>query len=145
MTGLAQKGGAVMSHVRIAGRQEALHAARIATGEAHLVLGCDLVVAVGEDALSKMRVGVTHALVNTGQAITGDFVRNPDLPFPLDPMKEQLREAVGADGADFVDACAPGRAADGPFDRHQHLHARLRLAEGPGAGIGRGARCARSN
>ena len=36
MTGLAQKGGAVMSHVRIADRQEAIHAARVATGEAHL-------------------------------------------------------------------------------------------------------------
>ena len=51
MTGLAQKGGAVMSYVRIAGRQEALHAARVATGEAHLVLGCDLVVTIEDGGL----------------------------------------------------------------------------------------------
>ena len=103
MTGLAQKGGAVMSYVRVADRQEALHAARVATGEANLVIGCDLIVAVGDDALSKMRNGVTRAIVNTGQAITGDFVRNPDLPFPLAAMKGQLIDAVGA-GAEFVDA-----------------------------------------
>ena len=104
MTGLAQKGGAVMSHVRIADRQEAIHAARVATGEAHLVLGCDLIVAVGDDALSKTRAGLTRAIANTGQAITGDFVRNPDFPFPLAAMKGQLVDAVGADAVDFVDA-----------------------------------------
>src|SRR5690606_5725333 len=103
MTGLAQKGGAVMSYVRIADRQGALHAARVSTGEANLVIGCDLIVAVGDDALSKMRNGVTRTVVNTGQAITGDFVRNPDFPFPLAAMKGQLIDAVGA-GAEFVDA-----------------------------------------
>jgi indolepyruvate ferredoxin oxidoreductase len=45
MTGLAQKGGAVLSHVRIADRRSDIHAVRIATGEADAVLGCDLVVA----------------------------------------------------------------------------------------------------
>ncbi|MCO5106451.1 MAG: indolepyruvate ferredoxin oxidoreductase family protein [Burkholderiaceae bacterium] len=104
MTGLAQKGGAVMSHVRIADRQEAIHAARVATGEANLVLGCDLIVAVGDDALSKTRGGLTRAIANTGQAITGDFVRNPDFPFPLAAMQRQLSDAVGDGAAEFVDA-----------------------------------------
>ncbi|RPH67169.1 MAG: indolepyruvate ferredoxin oxidoreductase family protein, partial [Burkholderiales bacterium] len=104
MTGLAQKGGAVMSHVRIAERQDALHAVRIATGEANLLLGCDLIVAVSDDARSTTRDGVTRAIVNTGQAITGDFVRNPDFPFPLATLKSQVTDAVGEGAADFVDA-----------------------------------------
>ena len=54
------------------------HAVRIATGEADAVLGCDILVAVSDEALAKTQAGFTRAIVNTGQAITGDFVRNPD-------------------------------------------------------------------
>ena len=71
MTGLAQKNGAVISHVRIADRRDALHAARIAAGEADLVLGCDIVAGVGYEALAKMQRGVTRALVNTGAGDAG--------------------------------------------------------------------------
>jgi indolepyruvate ferredoxin oxidoreductase len=104
MTGLAQKGGAVMSHVRLAERQEQLHAPRLATGEADTLLGCDIVVAVSSDALVKTQAGRTRAIVNTGKAITGDFVRNPDHPFPLASMEGQIREAVGDGRADLLDA-----------------------------------------
>jgi len=104
MTGLAQKGGAVMSHVRLAERQEQLHAPRLATGEADTLLGCDIVVAVGNDALVKTQPGRTRAIVNTGKAITGDFVRNPDHPFPLATMEGQIREAVGEGQTDLLDA-----------------------------------------
>ena len=104
MTGLAQKGGAVMSHVRLASRQAQLYAPRLATGEADTLLGCDIVVAVSHDALVKTQTGRTRAIVNTGKAITGDFVRNPDHPFPLAAMEAQVREAVGAERADLFDA-----------------------------------------
>jgi len=104
MTGLAQKGGAVMSHVRLANRQDQLSAVRIATGEANAVLGCDILVVVSDDALAKTQAGFTRAIVNIGQAITGDFVRNPDDPFPLATMQQQVRDAVGADAAEFLDA-----------------------------------------
>jgi len=104
MTGLAQKGGAVMSHVRIAERQDQLHSTRIATGEAALLLGCDMVVAVSDDALSKTATGITQAIVNTAQAITGEFVRNPDRGFPAGSMEAAVTDAVGAGAATFIDA-----------------------------------------
>ncbi|HJW57831.1 MAG TPA: indolepyruvate ferredoxin oxidoreductase family protein [Burkholderiaceae bacterium] len=103
MTGLAQKGGAVLSHVRLADHQDKLHAARIATGDANSVLGCDIVVAVGDDALAKMHSGRTSTIINTGQSITGDFLRNPDYALPFAAMQNQIRDAVGADMVDFVD------------------------------------------
>jgi indolepyruvate ferredoxin oxidoreductase len=59
MTGMAQNGGAVTSHVRIAASAEHLHAPRVATCEADLVLGCDMLVAGAAEALSKMRRGRT--------------------------------------------------------------------------------------
>jgi indolepyruvate ferredoxin oxidoreductase len=104
MTGLAQKGGAVMSHVRLADRQSQLHSARIATGEAKLLLGCDIVVAVSEEALSKTATGYTRAVVNTGRTITGEFIRNPDRPFPEGAMEQSVADAVGTEAASFLDA-----------------------------------------
>ena len=104
MTGLAQKGGAVMSHVRIAENQDRLHSTRIATGEARLLLGCDMIVAVSDDALSKTAAGITRAIVNTAQAITGEFMRNPDRAFPADAMERSVVDAVGVEGATFLDA-----------------------------------------
>ncbi|MFL5103557.1 MAG: 2-oxoacid:acceptor oxidoreductase family protein, partial [Xanthobacteraceae bacterium] len=75
MTGLAQKGGAVYSHVRISRRPEEIHAVRIAAGGARLLLGCDLVVSASEDALSKLQPGRSRAIVNSHETITGDFTR----------------------------------------------------------------------
>jgi indolepyruvate ferredoxin oxidoreductase len=104
MTGMSQKAGAVTSHVRIARHPDELHAARIATAQADAVLGCDIVVASGADARSTMRRGRTRALVNTAQAITGEFVRHPDQAFPLPAMQQSLSDAIGADALELVDA-----------------------------------------
>ena len=104
MTGLAQKGGAVMSHVRIADRQDQLHAVRIATGEARLLLGCDIVVSIGDEILSKTAPGTTRAVVNTALAITGEFIRNPDRPFPEGAMERSIVDAIGAEATTFLDA-----------------------------------------
>ena len=110
MAGLAQKGGEVASHVQIAATPEGLQATRIATGEADLVLGCDIIVTGNTEALSKMQVGKTRAVVNTADIPTADFVRNPDWKFPGSDFAGEIRTAVGADrsgnegNCDFVDA-----------------------------------------
>src|SRR5229473_2673365 len=104
MTGLAQKGGAVFSHVRIANRPEDIHAVRIAAGDADLLIGCDIVVAASPDGLAKLRKGKSAAVVNAHETITGAFTRNPDFVFPSDDLRGLIVEATGADAADFIDA-----------------------------------------
>jgi indolepyruvate ferredoxin oxidoreductase len=104
MTGLAQKNGAVVSHVRIADHPEQLHATRIAAGEAKLVLACDILTGVGYEALAKMQRGVTRALVNTALVMPADFTRNADLRFPLGSMEQEIRDAVAPGDAEFLDA-----------------------------------------
>ena len=104
MTGLAQKGGAVHSHVRIADRPETIHSARIAAGEAHAVIGCDLVVTAAEEPLACMSAGVTRAVVNASPQVTGDFIRDPDLQYPLAAMQEKIRAALGPGDVEFADA-----------------------------------------
>jgi indolepyruvate ferredoxin oxidoreductase len=104
MAGLAQKGGAVFSHVQIAPSQQDLFATRIAMGEADVLLGCDLVVTSSSEALSKISTNRTRALVNTSESPTADFVRNPNWQFGSPGLAQQVREAVGEAECAFVDA-----------------------------------------
>jgi len=104
MTGLAQKNGSVVSHVRIADQPDQLHATRIAAGEAKLVLACDILTGVGYEAVAKMQRGVTKALVNTALVMPADFTRDADLKFPLGSMEQEIRDAVGPGDAEFLDA-----------------------------------------
>ncbi len=103
-TGLAQKGGAVTSHIRIADESAQLHAVRIAAGEADLVLGFDLVVSAEAEALAKMRERKTQAVINTEETMPGAFTRQPDLQFPRNALVETLVEAIGEQAIDLVDA-----------------------------------------
>ncbi|MBC7804444.1 MAG: indolepyruvate ferredoxin oxidoreductase family protein, partial [Candidatus Parcubacteria bacterium] len=109
MSGLAQKYGAVMSHVKIAANPEDLHAARIGMGDAGLVIGCDLVVTASLDALSRMgpdRVGFagTRAVVNATTSPTAEFVKNPNWQLPGSDLTHDIAEACGGSNADFVPA-----------------------------------------
>ena len=103
MTGLAQKGGAVFSHIRIANRPEDIHAVRVAAGNADLLLGCDEVVAATFDSLAKGRVGHSRAIVNSHETITADFIKNPDAQFPGHTLQAAIEAAVGPGAAEFVD------------------------------------------
>ncbi len=93
MTGLAQKFGAVYSHLRIADRPADIHAARIATGEADALIGGDLVVSAGNEAIAKTQAGKTRAVVNLAKTPTAEFTKNPDWQFPLDRMEQRIADS----------------------------------------------------
>jgi indolepyruvate ferredoxin oxidoreductase len=103
MTGLAQKGGAVWSHLRIGNTPEELHAVRIASGGAKALIGCDLVVSGQAETVSKLTRG-SKAVVNSHRTFTGDFTRNPDFQFPTEEIKGRITSAVGEEGVDFLEA-----------------------------------------
>jgi indolepyruvate ferredoxin oxidoreductase len=105
MTGMSQKNGSVTSHVKIAETPERLRAQRIATGEADLVLGCDMLTAGASDAISKMRPGRTTVVVNLHEQPTGTFAQQRDWEFPTEQVRSLILEAVGGEaGVDFIDA-----------------------------------------
>ena len=103
-TGLAQKFGAVSSHVRIAQKQEHIHAARISAGDADLLLGCDLVVSASEEALAKLHLGRSHIVINEHEAPTSEFISNRDLEFPSKQIKDSILAEVDHDRAHFINA-----------------------------------------
>ncbi len=112
-TGLAQKGGAVTTHVRIAADPADIHAVRIAAGEADLVLGCDMVVVNDYWALSKIRADRSQVVLNTYQAMPGPFTMKPDMQFPADGIVDAVRTALNGGEPLLVDATALATALCG--------------------------------
>jgi indolepyruvate ferredoxin oxidoreductase len=106
MAGLAQKGGAVYSHVRLANTQADIHAIRVTAGAANLILGCDLVVTGTKKVLASVKRGRTSLVVNTAEVMPGDFTRNADFSLPSERIKRAITTAAGADAVAFTDATA---------------------------------------
>ncbi len=102
ISGLAQKNGAVMSHVRLAPQPEDLYAVRVASGGADVLLACDLVVAASPAALSRLQPGATKAIINSHAQPTAAFIFKPDIDFETAKMLHAIRTAAG-DG-DSIDA-----------------------------------------
>ena len=103
MAGLAQKGGAVYSHLQIAAHPDQIKTVRLGSGGAQLVLGCDLVVSASQKAMDTARMG-TRMVVNLHQQMTGDFTRNADFRFPSGSLQETIAKGVGEGNAEFVGA-----------------------------------------
>jgi indolepyruvate ferredoxin oxidoreductase len=103
-TGLAQKNGAVSSHIRIGATPEHLHAVRIATGECDLLLGCDTIVAASPAALATYANGATSAVVNSHLAPTADFTLNTDTRYDTRRIMTSIADACGANRTENFDA-----------------------------------------
>ena len=95
VTGLSQKYGAVLSHVHMAPSVEQLHATRIAPGEADTVIGCDLIVTAGDEAMSRMRAGRSRAVVCTDVIPTSEFARNADWNVDAPAMLQSIQSVCG--------------------------------------------------
>jgi indolepyruvate ferredoxin oxidoreductase len=103
MSGLAQKGGPVLSHIRIAALPEDIHAIRVATG-ADLVLGGDMVVAGTKKVLAAVKQGTTRMVVNLAEFMPGDFTRDADFALPSKRIEGAITGAVGRERSHFIDA-----------------------------------------
>ena len=112
MAGLAQKGGAVHIHCRLADTPEDISAIRVATGEAHALIGGDLVVSAGAKTLGLTRAGQTGAVVNSHEIITGDFTRDTEFSLPTDRLELALQARM-KDHVDLFDASELARATLG--------------------------------
>ncbi|MEP9376668.1 indolepyruvate ferredoxin oxidoreductase family protein [Aquabacter sp. CN5-332] len=104
MAGLAQKGGAVYSHIRLARKPEDIHAIRIPARGADLVLGGDIVVAGTKKVLAAVKPGKSIVVVNTHEVLPGDFTRNADYSLPTERLKRTISQAVGAENTHLIEA-----------------------------------------
>jgi len=103
MAGLAQKGGAVNIHCRIAEKPSDINAIRVAVGEADAIIGGDLVVSASAATLGLMKKGRTNAVVNSHEIITGEFTRNADFSLPNERLTLALQARIGEESVGFCD------------------------------------------
>ena len=104
MAGLAQKGGAVHIHCRIANSREDISVVRVASGEADTLIGGDLLVTAGDKTLALLKRDKSSVVCNEIEAITGEFTRNTEFKLPSDGMKLALNAKVGPDNVQYIDA-----------------------------------------
>ncbi|MGQ0485693.1 MAG: indolepyruvate ferredoxin oxidoreductase family protein, partial [Hyphomicrobiales bacterium] len=104
MVGIAQKNGAVVTHVKIAARPEDIAAVRVARGGADLILGCDLVTSASERILTAAARQRTHAVINEHEQMPAQFTHYADFDLPGERLALRIAAAVREDGFHAVDA-----------------------------------------
>ncbi len=113
MTGMSQKGGAVLTHLRIAERNEDLDATRLSAASADLVIGCDALVASTAGVLDTISPGRTRVVLNTHKTIPGEAVRDKDFDFDIAQLTRMIEQAAGEGAVDVLEANALASALTG--------------------------------
>ena len=103
VTGLAQKYGAVLSHVKIAEDRSELNATRIATAEADTLIGTDVIVSGGNEVISKLVPGKSRGVLATHLTPTSDFSRDPEWTVDKSLLISRIDNASGK-GITKIDA-----------------------------------------
>ncbi len=108
MTGLAQKGGPVLSHIRFAREPEMISTGRVPPAGADVIIACDLVVAAGGDALTLMDSGRTAAYANSDVTPTSEFIRNRSKRFESDLLSARVKRQASEFESFDAEALAMG-------------------------------------
>ena len=103
-TGVSQKNGAVMSHVRLSRNPDGASGTRIGTGGADLVVGFDMVVAAGREAVTAMHGETTRAVINDHMVPLAAFAENPDMDLNRSGYTDVIGAKLGQDAVDFLNA-----------------------------------------
>jgi indolepyruvate ferredoxin oxidoreductase len=104
--GLAQKGGATWSHIIVADTQNDIRTTRVGMADAHLIFGCDPLVAANKESLLRTRPGKTKVALNGHSTPTAAFVKNSEWQNPSEQCVAMIIEAVGMDGVGVFNADA---------------------------------------
>ncbi len=112
MTGLAQKGGPVLSHIRFARTPEMISTGRVPPASADVIIACDLVVAAGGDALGMMDPARTAAYANSDVTPTAEFIRNRSKRFESDLLAGRVKRRARDFDAFDAEALAVGYLHD---------------------------------
>jgi indolepyruvate ferredoxin oxidoreductase len=104
MTGLAQKGGAVACHMRVARDVAQIHAIRAGVAGADLVLGCDLVVTASNRVLETVKPDHTTIVYSDYEMSTAEFTRKANLRIPGEALKHAIAERAGKAPVHHFDA-----------------------------------------
>jgi indolepyruvate ferredoxin oxidoreductase len=112
-TALAQKGGSVVSHVRLAPTPDEIHAVRLEWGQARAVLVCDLLVGALPDVLGSMKRNHTKVVANSHIQPLAEFTRHPDLNERREELVAKIEQASGEACLQIINATEIARTVLG--------------------------------
>ena len=138
-TGLAQKNGAVGSHVRIARSAGHLAATRIGAGMTDVLLGFDMITAASREMISTLSRDRSHAVVNSHLVPLASFAEQPDMSIDGGGYRDAISAQIGAERATMLNATHLAERIIGRYDHVQHLHGRLCAPKGISPGFTRRA------
>ena len=139
MSGLAQKGGAVLSHVRLSEHTADVTCSRIVTGTADLVLAADEVVAVAKDTITLCESSRTTGIINTHLIPIADFILNRDFNFQSRKVDSVLETALRKDSS-FFDFTKPAEMLLGDSIATNMMMMGFAYQKRPAAAVGEGDR-----
>lgn len=90
LTGLAQKGGAVWSHIKIFSKDKIPFSHKISPASTDLLLACDPIVAAKEEIQETFSKSKTYSVVNASLSPVADFVKERDIAF----MEEETIDLI---------------------------------------------------
>ena len=94
MTGMAQKGGAVTSHIRVGPDPKRIYTSRLSEGMTDVLIACDMIVGSSQAVLKTLHPGRTTAIINSDVAPTGEFQTNRNLRLDMAPMRDAIRATL---------------------------------------------------
>jgi indolepyruvate ferredoxin oxidoreductase len=95
MTGMAQKGGAVTSHIRIGPDPKGIYTSRLSEDMTDVLIACDMIIGSSAVVLKTVRPDRTTAILNTNVQPTGEFQRNKNVQYDEDGMRNAIVDALG--------------------------------------------------
>ncbi|MGE4612211.1 MAG: indolepyruvate ferredoxin oxidoreductase family protein [Paracoccaceae bacterium] len=104
MAGLAQKGGAVVSHIKLAPKPNDISTIRVSGGDADLVLACDSLILADPTVARTIRRGKTGVIINSHETMTGAFLRDRDFKLPTDDIVHRFIDAAATDKGHAVNS-----------------------------------------
>ncbi|MEE9347329.1 MAG: indolepyruvate ferredoxin oxidoreductase family protein, partial [Robiginitomaculum sp.] len=90
-TGLAQKGGAVTSHVRIAPQPDDIRSGSIPPAATDVVIGGDIIVSHDADVMKLFGHSRTHIVMNSEIVPTAEYLSSRDLSYGKDSMLKDVK------------------------------------------------------
>jgi indolepyruvate ferredoxin oxidoreductase len=90
LTGLAQKGGAVWSHIKIFSKDKIPFSHKISPASTDLLLACDPIVAAKEEIQETFSKSKTYSVVNASLSPVADFIKERDIAF----MEEETIDLI---------------------------------------------------
>jgi len=93
MMGLAQKGGAVTSFVRVGAEKTRIHGPRVPTAQADVLIGCDIVMSSKPDTFGYLDGERTVSIINEGLTPTAAFITDNTIDYDKAAMRALIARA----------------------------------------------------